>query len=132
NLARAAHVGIDLDGDGRVDMRLTPNQSPTRQKTYRDRSEFEASAFGRRQFVHECRARLRLDIDASLACAGQFHLRRIFVFDDQRNVARGVVGNRNAYLSFGADRKATAKMPLNAYALRPSAVPRVEYRCANQ
>src|SRR5207237_791964 len=29
NFARAPHVGIDLDGDGRMDTRLTPNQSPT-------------------------------------------------------------------------------------------------------
>jgi len=32
NLARAPHVGIDLDGGGRIDTRLTPNQSPTDRK----------------------------------------------------------------------------------------------------
>ena len=82
NFARAPHVGIDLDGDGRIDTRLTPNQSPTGKKTHRYRSEFEASALGRRQFVNQCRARLRLNLDASFARPGEFHLWRIFVFDD--------------------------------------------------
>ena len=47
-------------------------------------------------------------------------------------MASGVVSDLNADFSFGPDRKATAKMPLNAYGRRQSAIPRVEDCRANQ
>src|ERR1700730_9699100 len=101
SFAGAPHVRINLDGVGRAHARLTPYQPPARKITHRNQTEFETTAFWRSQAINHGRSRLRVNVDTRFAGPGQLHLRWIFVFDNQRDVARRVVSDLDAHLCFG-------------------------------
>src|SRR5215470_11402841 len=132
SLARASHVWVNLDRDRLDYLRLTPDQFVFRPKAQRRLAKLKTSASRWFDAVNERVRGLRVSLKSTLAHAVQTHLRRILVFDYQRDRPVRCVLNVDSHLGLSAHRKPAAKLSRDDDAFRKLAKARLSDRGAEQ